>query len=175
MQKTVPTRTPLEQDLKGMQHAIEQARIGFAEGGIPIGAALIDDTGKIIAVGRNRRVQENSAIKHGETDCLNTAGRLPPGIYAKCTMYTTLSPCPMCSGACLLFGIRGSSWARTHLSTGPESFLKERGVEVINLGTYPLEEPMEMMQQFIQRTPRNCKAHHRALTWNEDIGEPTKA
>ncbi|PBK74842.1 cytosine deaminase [Armillaria solidipes] len=162
-QKTVPTRSPLEQDLKGMQHAIEQARIGFAEGGIPIGAALIDDTGKIIAVGRNRRVQENSAIKHGETDCLDAAGRLPPSIYAKCTMYTTLSPCPMCSGACLLFGISRVVMGENTTFTGPESFLKERGVEVINLA---LEEPMEMIQQFIQRHPE---------IWNEDIGEPTKA
>ncbi|PBK97701.1 cytosine deaminase [Armillaria gallica] len=162
-QKTVATRSPLERDLKGMQYAIEQARIGFAEGGIPIGAALVDDTGKIIAVGRNRRMQENSAIKHGETDCLNAAGRLPPSIYAKCTMYTTLSPCPMCSGACLLFGIPRVVMGENTTFTGPESFLKERGVEVINLA---LEEPMEMMQQFIQRHPE---------IWNEDIGEPTKA
>ncbi|KAG7442951.1 cytidine deaminase-like protein [Guyanagaster necrorhizus] len=135
-QKTAATESPSERDLKGMQHAIEQARIGFMEGGIPIGAVLMDDTGEIIAVGRNRRVQENSAIKHGETDCLNTAGRLPPSVYSKCTMYTTLSPCPMCSGACLLFGIPRVVIGENTTFTGPESFLKERGVEVINLGTY---------------------------------------
>ncbi|KAK0201883.1 cytosine deaminase [Desarmillaria ectypa] len=162
-QKTVATQSPSERDLKGMQHAIEQARIGFAEGGIPIGAALIDDTGEVIAVGRNRRVQENSAIKHGETDCLNAAGRLPLSVYSRCTMYTTLSPCPMCSGACLLFGIQRVVMGENTTFTGPESFLKERGVEVINLA---LEEPKEMMQQFIQRHPE---------IWNEDIGEPTKA
>ncbi|KAK0464522.1 cytosine deaminase [Desarmillaria tabescens] len=163
-QKTVATQSPSDRDLMGMQHAINQAIIGFAEGGIPIGAALIDDeSGEVIAVGRNRRVQQNSAIKHGETDCLDAAGRLPSSVYSKCTMYTTLSPCPMCSGACLLFGIPRVVIGENTTFTGPESFLKERGVEVINLG---LEEPRKMMKQFIQQHPE---------IWNEDIGEPTEA
>lgn len=85
--------------------AIGQARIGAQEGGIPVGAALVAD-GKLLAVGRNRRVQWGSAIRHGETDCLEQAGRLPAATYARATMYTTLSPCDMCSGAILLYGIR---------------------------------------------------------------------
>ena len=91
-------------DLEILGHAIEQARIGRDEGGVPIGAALVVD-GRVVAVGRNRRVQAGSAIRHGETDALENAGRLPASVYRRATMYTTLSPCDMCTGAILLYGI----------------------------------------------------------------------
>src|SRR3979411_3338083 len=94
-----------EDDVRFLDEAIRQARTGRDEGGIPIGAALVVD-GKVIATGRNRRVQQGSAIRHGETDCLENAGRLPAEVYARATMYTTLSPCAMCSGrsCCTAFG-----------------------------------------------------------------------
>ena len=87
-----------DRDRAGLQHAIEQARIGRSEGGVPIGGALIADDGTVLAVGHNRRVQQNSAIRHGETDALENGGRLPASVYRRSTMYTTLSPCDMCTG-----------------------------------------------------------------------------
>ena len=94
-----------DRDRAGLQHAIEQARIGRSEGGVPIGGALVADDGTVLAVGHNRRVQQNSAIRHGETDALENGGRLPASVYRRSTMYTTLSPCDMCTGAILLYGI----------------------------------------------------------------------
>ena len=139
--------------------AIEQARIGRSEGGIPIGAVLVVD-GEIVATGRNRRVQMGSAIRHGETDALENAGRLPATTYARATMYTTLSPCQMCTGAILLYGIARVVLGENETFMGAEDLLREHDVEVVNLDS---QECKDLMADFI--------AEHPSL-WNEDIGEP---
>jgi cytosine deaminase len=139
--------------------AIEQARIGRAEGGIPIGAALAVD-GDVVAVGRNRRVQMGSAIRHGETDALENAGRLPASTYARATMFTTLSPCHMCTGAILLYGIPRVVLGENRTFMGAEDLLRTNGVEVLNLES---QVCVDLMAEFI--------AEHPTL-WNEDIGEP---
>jgi cytosine deaminase len=139
--------------------AIEQARIGRSEGGIPIGAVLAVD-GEIVAAGRNRRVQMGSAIRHGETDALENAGRLPATTYERATMYTTLSPCHMCSGAILLYGIGRVVLGENETFVGAEDLLREHDVEVVNADS---QECKELMADFI--------AEHPSL-WNEDIGEP---
>ena len=138
--------------------AIEQAEIGRGEGGIPIGAVLaIGD--RVLGAGRNRRVQLGSAIRHGETDALEVAGRLPATTYAAATMYTTLSPCHMCTGAILLYGIRRVVIGENRTFLGAEDLLRSHGVDVINLDS---PRCFELMQEFI--------AEHPSL-WNEDIGE----
>lgn len=139
--------------------AIEQARIGRSEGGIPIGAALVVD-GKVLAVGRNRRVQEGSAIHHGETNALELAGRQPAEVYARATMYTTLSPCHMCTGAMLLYGIKRVVIGENRTFMGAEDLLREHGVEVVVVDS---DECVQMMTDFIADAPS---------LWNEDIGEP---
>ena len=145
-------------DHEYLQAAIAEARVGLAEGGIPIGAALVVD-GQVIAVGHNRRVQEGSAIKHGETDCLENAGRLPASVYARSTMVTTLSPCDMCTGAILLYGIPRVVVGENTTFMGGEDYLRSRGVEVVVLDD---EECVQMMTDFIAANPD---------LWNEDIGE----
>src|SRR6187431_2985949 len=115
-----------------LQLAIEQARIGRAEGGIPIGAVLAVD-GEVVGAGHNQRVQLGSAIRHGETDALENAGRLPATTYAKATMYTTLSPCHMCTGAILLYGVKRVVLGENRTFMGAEQLLRDHGVEVINL------------------------------------------
>ena len=138
--------------------ALEEARRGRDEGGVPIGAALVVD-GKVLAVGHNRRVQEASAIKHGETDCLEAAGRLPASVYARATMVTTLSPCDMCTGAILLYKIPRVIIGENRTFLGGEDLLRSRGVEVVVLDD---AECVELMEDFIAREP---------ALWNEDIGE----
>jgi cytosine deaminase len=138
--------------------AIEQARIGLAEGGIPIGAAIAVDGG-VVGAGHNRRVQQGSAIHHGETNALEIAGRLPASAYRGATMATTLSPCDMCTGAILLYGIPRVVIGENRTFYGGEDYLRQRGVEVVNLDS---AECRDLMQRFI--------AEHPAL-WNEDIGE----
>ncbi|HEX5535264.1 MAG TPA: nucleoside deaminase [Actinomycetales bacterium] len=147
----------MNDDATFLQAAVEQARIGRAEGGVPIGAALVVD-GEVLAVGRNRRVQMGSAIRHGETDCLENAGRLPARTYARATMYTTLSPCIMCTGAVLLYGIPRVVIGENRNFVGGEDLLRSRGVEVV-----VLDDPdcIDLMKGFI--------ADHPSL-WNEDIG-----
>ena len=137
--------------------ALEEARRGRDEGGVPIGAALVVD-GQVIAVGHNRRVQEGSAIKHGETDCLEAAGRLPASVYARATMVTTLSPCDMCTGAILLYKIPRVIIGENRTFMGGEELLRSRGVEVVNLDS---DECVELMREFIAAHPE---------IWNEDIG-----
>ncbi len=137
--------------------ALEEARRGRDEGGVPIGAALVVD-GQVIAVGHNRRVQEGSAIKHGETDCLEAAGRLPASVYARATMVTTLSPCDMCTGAILLYKIPRVIIGENRTFLGGEDLLRSRGVEVVVLDD---AECIELMEDFIAREP---------ALWNEDIG-----
>ena len=138
--------------------AIEQARIGRDEGGVPIGAALVAD-GRVLGAGHNRRVQQGSAIRHGETDTLEVAGRLPASMYRRATMYTTLSPCDMCTGAILLYGIPRVVIGENRTFVGGEDYLRSRGVEVVNLDS---DACVELMREFIARRPD---------VWNEDIGE----
>ncbi len=138
--------------------ALEQARIGRAEGGVPIGAAILID-GEVVGAGRNRRVQLGSAIRHGETDALEVAGRLPASKYRRATMATTLSPCDMCTGAILLYGIPRVVIGENRTFVGGEDLLRSRGVEVVNLDS---AECFELLQGFV--------AEHPAI-WNEDIGE----
>jgi cytosine deaminase len=138
--------------------AIEQARVGRREGGVPIGAALAVD-GKVVGAGRNRRVQLGSAIRHGETDCLEQVGRLPASAYRRATMATTLSPCDMCTGAILLYGIPRVVIGENRTFLGGEDLLRARGVEVVNLDS---AECFELIQGFVREHPE---------IWNEDIGE----
>jgi creatinine deaminase len=148
-----------ERDMTGLEHAIEQARIGRSEGGVPIGAALIADDETVLGVGRNRRVQDNSAIRHGETDALENAGRLPASVYHRSTMFSTLSPCDMCTGAILLYGIPRVVIGENRIFVGGESLLRQRGVQVVNLDS---PECVALMREFIADHPD---------VWNEDIGE----
>lgn len=137
--------------------AVEEARLGLAEGGIPIGAVLVHE-GRVLGGGHNRRVQLGSAIRHGETDCLENIGRLPASVYAQSTMVTTLSPCDMCTGAILLYGIPRVVVGENRNFLGGEELLASRGVEV-----FVLDDPgcVEMMSTFIAENPS---------LWNEDIG-----
>jgi cytosine/creatinine deaminase len=144
-------------DLRLLEAAVEQARIGLAEGGVPIGAALVVD-GEVLATGRNRRVQMGSAIRHGETDCIENAGRLPASVYARSTLYTTLSPCHMCAGTVLLYKIPRVVIGENRTFSETEDLLRSHGVEVVVLDD---AECLSMMQQFIHAQPS---------LWNEDIG-----
>jgi creatinine deaminase len=140
-----------------MAAAIEEAQLGLQEGGIPIGSVIVYE-GRIIGKGHNRRVQQGSVILHGEMDALENAGRQPAGVYSKCTLYTTLSPCPMCSGAIRLYGIPKVVIGENKTFMGDEEILKASGVEVV-----VLQEPtcIRMMTEFIKNNPG---------LWNEDIG-----
>ena len=146
------------QDRELLAHAIEQARIGRDEGGVPIGAALVAD-GRVLGVGHNRRVQQGSAIRHGETDALENAGRLPASVYRRATMYTTLSPCDMCTGAILLYGIPRVVMGENRTFVGGEDYLRSRGVEVVTLDS---QACVDLMDEFIAAHPE---------IWSEDIGE----
>lgn len=140
-----------------MQAAIDEARKGLAEGGIPIGSVLVID-GAIVGRGHNRRVQKGSAILHAEMDCLENAGRLKANNYARATLYSTLSPCDMCSGTALLYKIPRIVIGENVTFQGPEAYVRSRGVEVTVLND---EECIRMMREFIQTKPE---------LWNEDIG-----
>lgn len=143
-------------DERFMQIALEEAKKGLEEGGIPIGSCLVID-GEIVARGHNRRVQNNDPILHGEMDCLRKAGRLKPADYRKATIYTTLSPCPMCSGAIRLFKIPRVVMAENQNFIGDETLLMKEGIILVNLN---LSEAIEMMKNFIKKNP---------ALWNEDI------
>lgn len=145
-------------DHKFMQAALDEAKKGLSEGGIPIGSVLVMD-GKIIGRGHNRRVQSGNPILHGEMDCLQNAGRLLAKDYQRATLYTTLSPCPMCSGTILLYKIPRVVMAENKTFQGAEKLLKQEGVELVNLN---LPEAISLMENFIQKNPK---------LWNEDIGE----
>lgn len=138
--------------------ALDEARLGRAEGGIPIGSVLVFD-GEIIGRGHNRRVQEGSVIHHGEMNCLENAGRLSASVYQRCTLYTTLSPCPMCSGAVLLYGIPKVVIGENTTFQGAEEHLRANGVE-LEIRNDP--GCIELMREFIAAEP---------ALWNEDIGE----
>lgn len=141
-----------------MRAAIDEAEQGVREGGIPIGSVLVHG-GMILGRGHNRRVQQGSAVLHGEMDALERAGRQPARVYRESTLYTTLSPCAMCSGAILLYGIPRVVVGENRTFMGEEELLRSRGVEV-----QVLQDPacIALMERFI--------AEHPAL-WNEDIGE----
>ncbi|MCO6057043.1 nucleoside deaminase [Pseudomonas sp. MOB-449] len=141
-----------------MQAAIEEARQGLAEGGIPIGSVIVHK-GRIIGRGHNRRVQEGSAIKHGEMDAFENAGRQPASVYREAVLYTTLSPCSMCSGAILLYGISRVVIGENRTFLGEEELLRSRGVQLEVLQD---AECVKLMEDFIKARPE---------LWNEDIGE----
>ncbi|MCL7751970.1 nucleoside deaminase [Guyparkeria hydrothermalis] len=138
--------------------ALEEARTGRDEGGIPIGAVLVHND-EIVGNGHNRRVQEGSVIRHGEMDALEKAGRRSADFYRGSTLYTTLSPCPMCAGAILLYGIPRVVIGENQTFLGEEGWLRERGVAVRVVND---QRCIELMQRFIEKHPS---------LWNEDIGE----
>lgn len=140
-----------------MQAAIEEAQKGLEEGGIPIGSIIVHK-GKILGRGHNRRVQKGSVILHGEMDAFENAGRQTASVYKECVLYTTLSPCPMCSGAILLYGIPKVIIGENKTFMGEEEHLKSRGVDVEVLQD---ETCINMMTKFIEEKP---------TLWNEDIG-----
>ena len=140
-----------------LQAAIDEARQGLAEGGIPIGSVLVID-GQIVGRGHNRRVQQGSAILHAEMDCLENAGRLTARDYERATIYSTLSPCDMCSGAILLYKVPRVIVGENRTFQGPEAYVRSRGVDVV-----VADDPrcVELMRAFIAERPE---------LWNEDIG-----
>lgn len=140
-----------------MRVAIEEARQGVSEGGIPIGSLLVH-RGTILGRGHNRRVQRGSVILHAEMDALENAGRMPAAIYRESVLYTTLSPCPMCSGAILLYGIPRVVIGENRTFMGEEELLRSRGVQVEVLQD---EECIALMGEFIENRPE---------LWHEDIG-----
>jgi cytosine deaminase len=140
-----------------LQAAIDEAKKGLATGGIPIGSVLVCD-GKILGRGHNRRVQHGSVIHHGEMNALENAGRQPASIYQRSVIYTTLSPCPMCSGAIVLYKIPHVVVAENQTFLGAEDYLRSQGVRVEVLQD---EECIQMMRDFIAKNP---------TLWNEDIG-----
>lgn len=144
-------------DLKYMRLALEEARLGQSEGGIPIGSILVIDD-KVVGQGHNRRVQSGNPILHGEMDCLQNAGRLKAKDYQRATIYTTLSPCDMCTGAILLYKIQRVVMAENKTFRGAEDLLRQHGVDVVNLD---LTEAIQLMTDFIKNHPE---------LWNEDIG-----
>jgi len=143
--------------IRFMKEALIEAKRGFVDGGIPIGSVLVVD-GEIVGRGHNRRVQKGSAILHAEMDCLENAGRLKASEYQKATIYSTLSPCDMCSGAILLYGIPRVVVGENRNFKGPEEYVRSRGVEVTIIDD---KDCIEVMQKFIKSNPE---------LWNEDIG-----
>jgi len=138
--------------------AIDEAKQGLAEGGIPIGSVLVVDD-RIVARGHNQRVQKGSAVLHAEMDCLENAGRLTADVLRRATLYSTLSPCDMCSGAILLYGIPRVVVGENTTFKGPEDYVRSRGVEVTVVND---RDCIEIMRRFIRDKPE---------LWNEDIGE----
>ena len=141
-----------------LRAALEEARLGLSEGGIPIGSVLVID-GEIVGRGHNRRVQNKSAILHAEMDCLERAGRLSAQEYARSTLYSTLSPCDMCSGTVLLYGIPRVVAGENETFQGPEAYLRQRGVELSIVGD---EQCRALMRAFVRDRPE---------LWFEDIGK----
>src|SRR5262245_64445939 len=141
-----------------LQKAIEEARLGLAEGGIPIGSVLVI-AGMIVGRGHNRRVQKGSAVLHAEMDCLENAGRLSASDYRQSVLYSTLSPCDMCSGATLLYGIPKIVVGQNRTFRGPEDWVRSRGVELVIVDD---PECRQLMDRFIREYPE---------LWNEDIGK----
>lgn len=143
---------------KFLEIAIEEAKKGMAEGGIPIGSVLVIDD-QVVGRGHNKRVQKGSAVLHAEMDCLENAGRISASDYRRATLYSTLSPCDMCSGAVLLYGIPKVVVGENDTFRGPEDYVRSRGVEVLVVDN---QECRQLMEMFIKKNPE---------LWNEDIGE----
>ena len=143
---------------KFLEAAIKEAKKGTAEGGVPIGSVLVIDQ-RIVGRGHNQRVQKGSAILHAEMGCLENAGRIKASDYRRATLYSTLSPCDMCSGAVLLYGIPKVVIGENRTFCGPEDYLRSRGVEVVIIDN---QECRQLMETFIENNPE---------LWNEDIGE----
>ncbi len=143
---------------KFLEAAIAEAKKGLDEGGIPIGSVIVHN-GEILGRGHNKRIQQGSVVLHGEMDALENAGRQPASVYKNCTLYTTLSPCPMCTGAILLYGIPKVVIGENKNFMGAEDLLRSNGVEVIVAND---QTCIDMMLSFIQNQPQ---------LWNEDIGE----
>lgn len=141
-----------------MQAAIDEAQKGLSEGGIPIGSVIVHNN-QIIGRGHNRRVQNGSPILHGEMDAFENAGRQSAKVYQESVIYTTLSPCAMCSGAIILYGIKQVVIGENHTFMGEEALLRSKGITVKVLQN---QECIRLMQDFIQAKPQ---------LWNEDIGE----
>ncbi|KAI5241980.1 cytosine deaminase [Aureobasidium subglaciale] len=148
----------MESDI-GFQAALEEARKGAAEGGVPIGACLVSADGKILGRGHNLRMQKGSPTIHAEIGALENAGRLPASAYQGATMYTTLSPCDMCTGACILYKVKRVVLGENKTFIGGEDYLKQRGIEVVNVNSAECED---LMKKFINEHPEE---------WNEDVGE----
>jgi len=142
----------------GFLVAVEEAKSGAAEGGVPIGACLVSKEGKILGRGHNMRVQKGSATLHAEISALENTGRLPASAYQGATMYTTLSPCDMCTGACVLYKVTRVVIGENDNFVGGEAYLKQRGIQVVVLGNAACKE---LMTKFIEEKP---------AVWNEDIG-----
>jgi len=140
-----------------LKAAIAEAKTGLTEGGIPIGSVIVHKN-NILGRGHNKRVQQGSVVLHGEMDAMENAGRQPASVYKDCVLYTTLSPCPMCTGAILLYGIPKVIIGENRTYLGAEDLLKQHGVEVVVLND---TECIQMMEQFIKANPG---------LWNEDIG-----
>jgi len=147
----------------GFQAALEEARKGSTEGGVPIGACLVSKDGEILGQGHNMRVQKGSATIHAEISALENSGRLPAISYEGATMYTTLSPCDMCTGACILYKVKRVIIGENKTFVGGEDYLKQRGVEVIVMEN---EECKALMKKFIKEHPD---------IWHEDIGVPDES
>ncbi|GEQ72648.1 hypothetical protein JCM33374_g6335 [Metschnikowia sp. JCM 33374] len=146
-------------DKLGMKIALEEAKKSLEEGGVPIGGALIHEDGRILGRGHNMRFQKNSATLHGEISTLENAGRLPGAVYKRCTMYTTLSPCNMCSGACIMYGVKRVVVGENENFMGAEDLIRTQGIEVVNLND---PECKRIMTKFINERPED---------WFEDIGQ----
>jgi len=143
---------------KFLKSAIDEAKIGMSNGGIPIGSVLVIDD-QIVGRGHNQRIQKDSTVLHAEMDCFENSGRLKAKDYRRATLYSTLSPCDMCSGAILLYGIPKVVIGENRTFSGPEKYLQSRGVELVILND---PECCQIMESFIQKNP---------VLWNEDIGE----
>ena len=143
---------------KFLQAAIDEAKKGLIEGGVPIGSVLVIDE-RIVGRGHNQRVQKGSAVLHAEMDCLEGAGRIKAADYRRATLYSTLSPCDMCSGAVLLYGISKVVIGENRTFCGPEEYVRSRGVEVVVVDN---QECRQLMESFIENNPE---------LWYEDIGE----
>ena len=143
-----------------MDLAVEEARKGRDEGGIPIGSVLVVDD-RVVGAGHNRRVQQGSSILHAEMDAIENAGRLPASVYRRSTLYSTLSPCDMCSGTALLYGIPRIVIGENETFAGPEDYMRSRGVELVILER---DDCKTLMDRFITANP---------VLWNEDIGSST--
>ena len=157
MTKHQQSKPTMQEMIHFMKEALIEAKRGFVDGGIPIGSVLVVD-GEIVGRGHNRRVQKSSAILHAEMDCLENAGRLKASEYQRATIYSTLSPCDMCSGAILLYGIPRVVVGENRNFKGPEEYVRSRGIEVTIIDD---KNCVDIMRKFIKGYPE---------LWNEDIG-----